>query len=147
MSKYPKPKRWIPKNKEKYLGDWENITARSSWEIKIFNWMDNNQNVIEWHSEECVIPYKSPVDNKFHRYFPDVFARIKGSDGRIKAYLIEIKPYAQTIEPQIKTRITKRYINEVCTYAVNQAKWRAAKNYCLDRNWQFMTLTEKDVNF
>ena len=147
MSKYPKPRKWIPKNKDKYMGNWENIISRSSWELKIFKWMDENPNVTEWHSEECVIPYMSPVDNKYHRYFPDVFARIKGADGRIKAYLIEIKPYAQTIEPKVKSRITKQYINEVCTWAVNQSKWKAAKLYCLDRNWTFMTLTEKDVNF
>jgi len=147
MKKYPKPRKWVPKNREKYTGNWENIIARSSWELKTFNWMDNNPNVVEWHSEELVIPYKSPVDGKYHRYFPDIFARMKGSDGRIKTYLIEIKPYAQTLEPKLKSRITKQYINEVCTYGVNQAKWKAAREYCSDRKWNFMTLTEKDVNF
>ena len=147
MSKYPKPKKWTPKNKEKYIGDWENIISRSSWELKIFKWMDENPNVTESQSEDCVLPYMSPDDNKYHRYFPDVFARIKGSDGRRKAYLIEIKPYAQTIEPKVKSRITKQYIKEVCTYGVNSAKWKAAKLYCLDRKWEFMILTEKDVNF
>lgn len=145
MSKYPKPRKWTPKNKQKYSGNWENIVARSSWEIKCFNWMDTNPNVIEWHSEECVIPYRSPVDGKLHRYFPDIFARMKSADGRIKTYLIEIKPYYQTIAPQIKTRITKQYINEVCTYGVNTAKWKAAREFCLDRRWEFRILTEKDL--
>jgi hypothetical protein len=145
--RYPKPRKFIPKNKKKYLGDWDNICARSSWEYKCFKWMDDNPNVLEWHSEECVIPYKSPVDGKYHRYFPDIFARMKNSDGRVRAYLIEIKPYAQTIEPKVKSKITKQYITEVCTWGINQAKWKAAKQYCMERNWHFLTLTEKDVNF
>jgi hypothetical protein len=59
--------------------------------------------------------------------------------------LIEIKPYNQSIEPKVKTRITKQYITEVCTYAINQAKWKAAREFCLDRQWEFKVLTEKDL--
>jgi hypothetical protein len=33
----------------------------------------------------------------------------------------------------------------VYTYTVNQMKWRAASEYCLDRKWKFMVLTEKDL--
>lgn len=142
---YPKPRRWFPKNPNKYKGDPNNIIARSSWEVKCFGFMDRNPDVLEWHSEEIVIPYKSPVDGQYHRYFPDIWARIKSSDGRIKSYLIEIKPFAQTQEPQIKKRITKQYINEVCTYGINTAKWKAAKTYCLERGWEFMILTEKQL--
>jgi hypothetical protein len=136
---------YTPKNPEKYRGDSTKIMYRSSWELRVFKWMDDNPSIIAWASEECIIPYKSPVDNKLHRYFPDIWARIQSSDGRIKTYLIEIKPYAQSIEPKIKKRITKQYINEVCTYAVNQAKWKAAKEYCLDKRWEFKVLTEKDL--
>jgi hypothetical protein len=135
-----------PKNPNKYRGNVDNIFYRSSWEWRVFKWMDDNPGVIEWASEECVIPYKSPVDNKYHRYFPDIWAKILGVDGRTKTYLIEIKPEAQANEPKIKKRITKQYINEVCTYAVNQAKWKAAREFCLDRNWEFKVLTEKDLN-
>lgn len=133
------------KNPGKYKGDFDNIVYRSSWELRVFKWLDDNVNVLEWASEEIVIPYVSPVDNKFHRYFPDIFARIKTADGRIRNYLIEIKPHCQATEPEIKKTITKRYITEVCTYAVNQAKWKAAKQYCLDRKWEFKVLTEKDL--
>ena len=70
---------------------------------------------------------------------------MQGVDGRTKTYLIEIKPEAQSIEPKVQKKITKKYITEVCTYAINQAKWKAAKEYCLDRNWEFKVLTEKDL--
>ena len=136
---------YSPKNPEKYRGDANNIVYRSSWELRVFKWMDDNAYVLEWASEECVIPYKSPVDNKYHRYFPDIWARISGADGRTKTYLLEIKPAAQATEPKIKKRVTKQYINEVCTWGINQAKWKAAREYCLDRSWEFKVLTEHDL--
>jgi len=145
--RYPKPRRWIPKHPEKYAGDPTNIVARSSWELKAFKWMDDNPGVVSWSSEEIKIPYLSPVDGKYHTYYPDILARMKTSDGRTTTYLIEIKPHYQTQEPQPKKRITKQYINEVCTWGVNQEKWKAAKSYCLDRRWKFLLLTENDVNF
>jgi hypothetical protein len=136
---------YVPKNPSKYRGNASNIVYRSSWELRVFKWMDDNPSVLEWASEECVIPYKSPVDLKLHRYFPDIWAKIKGIDGRTKTYLLEIKPEAQANEPKIKKRITKQYISEVCTYAINQAKWKAAREYCMDRKWEFKVLTEKDL--
>lgn len=143
--RFPKPRAWIPKNTEKYAGDPTKIVSRSSWELRTFKWLDENPSVLEWSSEEIVIPYKSPVDNKIHRYFPDVYARFKTSDNRTKTYLIEIKPEYQVKPPEIKKNITKRYVTEVCTYAVNDAKWRAAREYCLDRKWEFKVITEKDL--
>ena len=136
---------YIPKNPKKYNGNVSNIKYRSSWELRVFKYMDDKPHVLEWSSEEVVIPYRSPVDTKLHRYFPDIWARMIGEDGRTKTYLIEIKPEAQANEPKIKKRITKQYITEVCTYAINQAKWKAAREYCLDRHWEFIVLTEKDL--
>ena len=136
---------YTTKNPTKYKGNVTNIVYRSSWELRVFKYLDDNPNVLEWSSEEYIIPYKSPVDGKFHRYFPDIWARMQGVDGRTKTYLIEIKPEAQSIEPKVQKKITKKYITEVCTYAINQAKWKAAKEYCLDRNWEFKVLTEKDL--
>ena len=136
---------YTTKNPTKYKGNVTNIVYRSSWELRVFKYLDDNPNVLEWSSEEYIIPYKSPVDGKFHRYFPDIWARMQGVDGRTKTYLIEIKPEAQSIEPKVQKKITKKYITEVCTYAINQAKWKAAREYCLDRKWDFMVLTEKDL--
>jgi hypothetical protein len=136
---------YTPKNPSKYKGNASNIVYRSSWELRVFKWMDDNPSVLEWASEECVIPYKSPVDNRLHRYFPDIWAKVKGIDGRTKTYLLEIKPEYQATEPKVKKKITKQYITEVCTYAINQAKWKAAREYCMDRKWEFKVLTEKDL--
>jgi hypothetical protein len=79
---------YIPKNPSKYKGNANNIVYRSSWELRVFKWMDDNPSVLEWASEECIIPYKSPVDQKLHRYFPDIWAKVRRIDGRTKTYLL-----------------------------------------------------------
>lgn len=111
------------------------------------NWLDKNDNIIEWGSEEIVIPYKSPVDGKMHRYFPDFFVRVKQSDGIIRAMILEIKPKKQTKPPVKKKRVTKQYIQEVVTWGINEAKWKAANEFCADRGWAFKVLTEEDLHF
>jgi hypothetical protein len=103
-------------------------------------WCDSNDKVVEWGSEELVIPYRSPVDGRIHRYFVDFYIKVNG-----KKYLIEIKPEKFTREPKIPKRKTKQFLNEVMTWGVNQAKWKAAEEFCLDRNWKFMILTEKEL--
>jgi len=141
----PQPIRWKPKNPQKYLGDYNNIWARSSWEVRVMNWFDRNPDVIEWGSEELVIPYISPVDGRPHRYFPDFFVKVKTKEGKVKAMVVEVKPDRETKEPKQRQRITKQYIEEVMTYGVNQAKWKYAEEYCLDRGWEFKVLTEKHL--
>ena len=133
-----------PKNPKKYKGDPSNIIYRSSWERKVMGWLDDNQNVIWWASEELPIPYVSPVDRKVHRYFPDFIVRIKRKAGLEKTLVIEIKPHKQTQKP-VQKRKTKRFISEAATYAVNQEKWRAADLFCQEQGWEFLVLTEKDL--
>ena len=99
-------------------------------------WCDKNAGVLEWGSEEIVIPYISPIDSRRHRYFPDFYIKVKNQYGKIDKYIIEIKPKYQVNGPKPGKRKTKTYINEVKTYAVNQAKWKAAEEYCLDRRWK-----------
>jgi len=106
---------------------------------------DLNERVLEWGSEEIALPYRSPVDNKVHRYFPDFYIKVKESTGHIKKYLIEIKPKKQTAPPTKPKRQTKGYIYEVYEYAKNQAKWEAAKEFCKDRLWEFKVLTEDEL--
>jgi len=137
--------KYKPSNPEKYKGDVCNIIYRSSWERKFLYYCDMNKNIIEYSSEEVIIPYRSPVDNKYHRYFPDFYIKIKESNGKIKKMIIEIKPFKQCIEPKVKQRKTKGYIYEVVEYAKNQAKWNAAKEWCLDRNYEFKVLTENEL--
>lgn len=106
------------------------------------NWLDKNSEIISWASEELTIPYKSPVDGQWHRYFPDFLVKMRTRDGLLKTMVLEVKPKRQAQPPEPQKRITKRYITEVTTYGINSAKWKAAKEYCLDRGWEFQVLTE-----
>jgi hypothetical protein len=137
--------KYKPSNPEKYRGDVNNIIYRSSWERKFLYYCDTNENILEYSSEEVVIPYKSPVDNRYHRYFVDFYIKYKDVNGKIKKCLIEIKPFRQTQEPKVQKRKTKGYIYEVVEYAKNQAKWEAAKEWCLDHGWEFKVLTENEL--
>jgi hypothetical protein len=134
--------KFTPKNPQKYVGDHTNIIYRSSWECKVMSWLDRNADIISWASEELIIPYVSPVDSRTHRYFPDFIVKVKSKDGKTKTMIIEVKPKKQTKEPEKKKRVTKQYIQEVVTWGVNQAKWKAATEYCLDRGWEFKLITE-----
>ena len=109
-------------------------------ELRFMKWADRSDNVLKWNSEEVVIPYISPIDNKRHRYFPDFL--IQTDKGWT---LIEVKPQVQTKPPKKKTRVTKSYLYELTTYAVNQAKWKAAQEYCLDRRIEFKVITEDEL--
>ena len=137
--------RYRPSNPKKYKGDSSNIIYRSLWERKFMVYCDNQTKILEWGSEEIVLPYRSPIDNKVHRYFPDFYIKVKESNGKIKRYIIEIKPKKQTVEPKMKKKKTKGYIYEVYEYAKNQAKWKAAEEFCKDRMWEVKVLTEDEL--
>jgi hypothetical protein len=134
------------KNPAKYRGDYHNVIYRSSWELKLMNWCDTTPAVLEWGSEVAVIPYVSPVDKKVHRYFVDFYMKIQDKNGRVEKYLVEVKPKKFTQEPVKPKRVTKQFLEEVFTYGVNQAKWKAAKEFCEDRQWKFVVLTEDELN-
>jgi hypothetical protein len=133
--------RFKPKNPHKYKGDPTNIVYRSGWELKLMGYLDNHEEVVQWASEEFCIPYRSPVDNRIHRYFPDFW--VKKVDGSVM--VIEVKPASQAEPPKQPKRMSRRYVNEVFEYGKNQAKWKAAREYCDDRGWQFVVMTEKEL--
>ena len=137
--------RYKVKNLSKYRGDAHNVIYRSSWELKLMNWCDTTPSVLEWGSEVVVIPYISPVDKRMHRYFVDFYMKIKDKNGNIEKYLIEVKPKKFTQEPVKPKRVTKQFLEEVFTYGVNQAKWKAAQEFCEDRRWKFIVLTEDEL--
>jgi len=137
--------RFFPTNPNKYSGDPTNIFYRSLWERKVMVKFDTSDDVIEWSSEEIIIPYLSPVDNKWHRYFPDFYALVETKEGR-RGVLIEVKPHKQTMQPEAGKKVTKGYLKEVMTWGVNQAKWNAARGYCQKNGWEFRLLTEKELN-
>ena len=138
--------RYKPEYPRKYKGDPNNIICRSSWERKFCRWCDLNENILEWGSEEFCIPYRSPVDRRVHRYFPDFINKVREQTGEVKRYVIEVKPKKQTRPPvQTTKKRTKTYINEVKTYAVNEAKWKAADEWCKDRLLEFKIITEDQL--
>ena len=137
--------KYYPSFPRKYKGDPTNIVYRSLWERKFMVYCDKNQNILEWASEEIAIPYRSPIDNRVHRYFPDFYMKVKETNGKIKNYVIEVKPAKQTIPPKKPKRQTKGYIREAYEYAKNQAKWKMAKEFCADRQWVFKVVTEKEL--
>ena len=134
-----------PSSPKKYKGNLHNIVYRSLWERKFMVYCDKNENILEWASEELAVPYRSPIDNRVHRYFPDFYIKVKESNGIIKKKIIEIKPLKQCIEPKVKKITSKGYIFEVVEYAKNKAKWNAAKEWCLDHGYEFQVLTEKEL--
>ena len=137
--------KYRPNNPLKYKGDYRNIIYRSLWELKFMKYCDSNQNILEWGSEEFWLPYRSPLDNKVHRYFPDFYIKVRETTGKINKMIIEVKPKKQCMEPKRPKKKTRGYIYEVREYARNQAKWKAAKSYCLDRGYEFKILTENEL--
>lgn len=133
-----------PKNKDKYIGR-SNPSYRSSWELYFFQWCDRNPNVLEWAAEAVVVPYISPLDKKVHRYFVDNVLILKEGRNNVK-YLVEIKPYKQTIPPNTTRRKKKEtLLHEQATYQVNQAKWEAANIWAKRNGYKFIILTEKEL--
>jgi hypothetical protein len=130
-----------PTNIAKYAGDHTAIKYRSLWERQAMAWLDKNPDVISWNSEEVVIPYRCATDNRMHRYFMDLKITLKNG----KTYLIEIKPKHETIEPKIKSKKTKAYLNEVMKYMKNTSKWNTASEYAKDRGWEFQIWTESTL--
>jgi hypothetical protein len=134
-----------PKNPQKYRGNPTNIIYRSGWELKLMLYLDGHKDVISWGSEEVIIPYRSPLDGKIHRYFPDFLVTKMNKDGLKETALIEVKPKSQTQPPKKQEKITRRYLTEVKTWGVNEAKWKAAVEYCKNKGWSFHIFTEIEL--
>ena len=137
--------RYNPVNPKKYKGNPQNIIYRSLWERKFMVYCDTNDKVLEWGSEEIIIPYISPWDSKVHRYFPDFYIKVKQSSGNLKKFIIEVKPKKQTRPPKPVERKTKRWIKEVRTFGINEAKWKHASKWCKDNDMEFKILTEEEL--
>lgn len=134
-------RKFIPIFPEKYTGDPSNIIMRSSWETRFASWCDKNPSVLKWSSEETIIPYKCPTDNRIHRYFVDF--KITVTTG--KTYLVEVKPKTQTQPPIYPGKRTQRYLQESLAFMKNQAKWEAAHEFAKDRGWEFKIITEHEL--
>ena len=138
--------KYKPKHPNKYKGDHRNIVYRSSWEFKFMKWCDDNDRVIWWMSEEFRIPYYDPVSRSHRSYYPDFFLAYKRSDDIITETLVEVKPKKQVKGPaKNPKKKTKSWLAEVYTYATNQAKWKAAAEWCEDNGANWQLITEKEL--
>ncbi|RKX17758.1 MAG: hypothetical protein DRP51_10340 [Candidatus Zixiibacteriota bacterium] len=133
------------RNPDKYKGNPAKIIFRSGLELKFFRFFDHNKAVVQWNSEEVIVPYTSDLDGRMHRYFVDIWAKIKGKGGKIQEYLIEIKPFAYTKEPPQQNKKTRAYQQKVYEYIKNVNKWKAADVFAKKKGQKFIILTEKDL--
>jgi len=133
---------FVPKNPQKFIGT--KAIYRSGLELKFFRFCDDNKNVKKWGSENVIVPYYSPIDNKGHKYYVDNYIEItEGS--RLVKYLVEIKHSRETVPPKTKYRKRQHLLYEQKTYITNQAKWKAAKEFSKKRGYKFIILTEKEL--
>ena len=140
-----------PKNPKKYKGDPTKIIYRSSWERRMMVYCDTMPHVIQWNSEEVIIPYADPhfdpMSNKpkIRRYYMDFWLKYYTKDKTVVEALVEVKPKKQVNRPKQPKRVTRNFLNECKTWATNQAKWAAAREYCKKRNMQFLIFTEDQL--
>jgi hypothetical protein len=130
-----------PTNPKKYVGDTKMIVYRSLLERRFMRYCDLNEDILFWASEELPVRYYSPLDKKWHRYFPDFVVKTVNNH----KYMIEIKPSRQVGKPKPPKKKTKSYMRESFEYIKNQAKWSAAREYCSDNGMEFKIITEKDL--
>ena len=102
---------------------------------------DSNPKVTKWASEEVEIPYISPFDKRWHRYYPDFLIEWRG----MEKFLIEVKPHKETMPPK-QGKKTKRMINEQVTYGTNHTKWEAAIKWCDGAGAEFLIIHEHNVS-
>lgn len=136
-----------PVNPEKYAGDPTDIVYRSGLEKRYMMYFDTNPSILKWAVEEIVVPYVSPLDNAPHRYFPDFIVKLRDKNGQINTLMIEIKPSKEREKPVKGNKSNRKFMEEVAVYAVNQAKWKYAQNFCEKNNMQFVVLTEQEIKF
>lgn len=137
---------YTPYHPEKYVGDCKDIKYRSGWERSVMVYLDNSSIVQRWASEPIAIKYISPIDGKEHRYYIDFwFERVDG-----QKFLLEIKPYKQTIRPVLEENSRSRkkieYFNySARNYIINTAKWNAANEFAKANGVRFLIVTEKNL--
>ena len=133
--------KFVPKNPDKYRGDSSNIIYRSLWEFKLMKYLDDHKEIVRWSSEEFCIPYRSPIDRRMHRYFPDFWVEKHNGEQLV----IEVKPKQHLVPPKKPKRQTVKYLREMRTFAVNQRKFEVAEEYCKNKGMKFQIMTQDEL--
>lgn len=125
---------------EKYL-----INYKSSLELSCLRYCDYNKHIVKFSLEPFAIQYLKPTDGKMHRYFVDFYIEFSTGD----RFLVEIKSSGETVPPNIPKKKTQKavfnYNNALQTFAVNTAKWDAAKKFAVQQKMKFIILTENEL--
>jgi hypothetical protein len=137
-------------NPVKYLGDLNKVIFRSSWEYKVMRYCDLSPHIKEWSSEPIGIKYISPIDNKDHRYYIYFYINVTKPNGESIKYLAEVKPTKDYLnKPVLEGRKTpkklSRYVEEMKTYIINNAKFHSAEIYAKGLGMVFITINENNI--
>ena len=136
---------FTPAHPDKYKGS-HPIVYRSGLELQVMRFFDSTSAVVEWGSETIIIPYIKPTDGKLHRYYTDFNVALRNKNGDVVKYLIEVKPYKQTLPPTNHgNKKPRTLLYEQVNYAINTAKWEAAREWAGKHGYIFTTFTEKDI--
>jgi len=121
------------------------IEYKSSLELNAFRYADFNKHIVRFSVEPFNIKYLKPSDGLLHRYYVDMFLEFEGGH----KFIVEIKSFNETILPKKSKKFTQKrernYNKSMQTYAINTAKWDAARKFAELNNMQFIILTEKEL--
>jgi len=121
------------------------VNYKSKLELTAIYYADHHKQVTNWSLEPYPINYIKPTDNKVHRYYVDLYLEFDTGH----KFIVEIKPFSQTIKPVPAKKVTaksKRVLaHAVQTFAINTAKWEAAKQFASENDLKFIILTEKEL--
>lgn len=121
------------------------VNYKSGLELTGIRYVDTNPKVKCWSLEPFNIKYIKPTDKKIHRYFIDLYIEMKTGH----KFLVEIKSSSETVKPKPPKKQTakakRRYAKMLETYAINTAKWNAAREVAKKNGFQFIFLTEKEL--
>jgi hypothetical protein len=137
---------FLPKNLDKYLGDYTTIMYRSNLEFNAFVFCDNNPFVLRWGSEIIKIPYMKPHPDGSIRpsiYIPDIYVEFMDKNQQLKKVLLEVKP--EKFINKSKSKKRKTAIVENYTYMINMIKAEAAQKWCSTRGIEYRFALEKNI--
>lgn len=130
---------FTPINVNKLIPKRYPLKYKSSWELYFMNFLDRNQNVVNWGYEIIKIPYFNPIKKKKSIYLPDFFIKYRDKNGNEIYELIEIKPTNEIIFEAAKSR------NQKLHCIINKFKWEEAKKWCDSKGIIFRIISEKDM--
>lgn len=131
------------KNRQKYIGDPNEVFYLSSWEYSFFLKLDENPSVKRWCANTLKIPYIFEVDGHRHDYYLDAYVEMVTGE----KFLFEIKPDKELSHPIPPKRRNQKalsnYNNRVLTFHKNRNKWLFAANFARQNGYMFVIITER----